>query len=293
MKSPNLFLAVIILGSILSCAPQITYYQVYKTATEGLQKGNEVLTYQNDTCEITYNLWSDGGNVGFRFYNKTDQNIYLHLDECFFVLNGNAYNYFKNRTYTVSSGTGAAVSAGASGTKSIGASGSVTGVNPYTFLQTNSITTGASLSVYSSSAIMASKGFAIAISEDKIICIPAKTAKIINEYLISNTVYRDCDLLRFPIKKETAVKTFTKSTSPFVFSNRIVFNVGQKEALKKIENEFYVTKISNLSEDKLLKWEKDERCGEKSVNSHYFFKNAPADEFYIEYERPSNAMWKY
>jgi hypothetical protein len=82
---------------LTACGGVDTYYQVYKTSN-GLQQKESVLTYEDENCIVTYNLWSDGGNVGFNFENKTDKDIYLDLDKCFFILNGEAYNYFRNRT---------------------------------------------------------------------------------------------------------------------------------------------------------------------------------------------------
>ncbi|MDD4460047.1 MAG: hypothetical protein PHQ24_09620 [Proteiniphilum sp.] len=41
-----------------------------------------------------------GGNMGFGFFNKTNENIYLNLDECFFVRNDIANDYFLEREFT-------------------------------------------------------------------------------------------------------------------------------------------------------------------------------------------------
>lgn len=293
MKPKNLLLTIIVAGLFASCASVSTFYQVYKTSNDGLKKDDNANTYEDEYCQVSYNLWSDGGNAGFRFYNKTDKNIYLNLDECFYVLNGNAHNYYRNRVRTYSAGTGASVSSGASGTKSVGASTSISGINYFSFLQTNSLEAGASQSAFSSSGIMASKGFSIAYLEDKVICIPSKTSKVITEYSINETPYRDCYLLRFPSRKQTAVQTFDKSNSPFVFSNRIAYKVGQNDSLRRIENAFYVNEISNICEDKMLIKKTEENCGEKALEKTYFFKEVNADDFYIRYTRPSSYKWSY
>ena len=209
------------------------------------------------------------------------------MDECYYILNGNAHNYYKNRIYTYSAGAGVGVSSGISVTNSTTAVSTVTGYTDYYSMQTNSIASNAIQSVYSTVSLMASKGYSVAYNEEKIVCIPPKTSKVIAEYSINETVYRDCDLLRFPSVDETAVKTFTKSNSPFVFSNQIVYKVGQNVIPKKIENEFYVREISNLSVDNALKLDYSEFCGEKSWEQTYFFKEVAADQFYLEYKRPS------
>jgi len=59
--------------------------------TEVTKTGNN-LVYEDDQCKVSYNLWSNGGDAGFVFQNKTDQNIYLDLGESFFIINGVAHN---------------------------------------------------------------------------------------------------------------------------------------------------------------------------------------------------------
>ena len=60
---------------------------------------NSNFTYSDNACKITYNLWSNGGDAGFRVENLTDQVIYINLANSFFIENGTAHDYFRNRTY--------------------------------------------------------------------------------------------------------------------------------------------------------------------------------------------------
>ncbi len=65
-------------------------------------KSNEnSLIYEDDNCIVSYNLWAERGDIGFRCYNKTNSNIYVNLEESFFILNGIAHDYFKNRVYSL------------------------------------------------------------------------------------------------------------------------------------------------------------------------------------------------
>ena len=293
MKPKILFISLIIAGLLTSCNQISHFYQVYKTSNEGLQKKGNLITYEDENCAISYNLWGDGGSFAFRFHNKTDKNIYLNKEECFFVRNGNAYNYYQSRVYAYSSSTGANVSAGSSGTKVIGASTSISGSNYYSFLQTNSLVAAAAVSSSLSTTTMASKGYSVSFREEKWICIPPETSKVIAEYSINETPYRDCDMLRFPSKKQNVSKTFNKSNSPYVFSNRITYRIGQDENEKIVENEFYVTEISNLPKDKMLFKKTDEYCGQKNSEKSYFFKDVEPDRFFIKYEKSSLSFWKY
>ncbi|MEI7660779.1 MAG: hypothetical protein WCK34_01205 [Bacteroidota bacterium] len=280
-------------GLLSSCATTKVFYQVYKTNYEGLTKKDHLVVFEDENCVVSYNLWGDGGNIGFRFYNKTDQNIFLNLDECFYISNGNAFNYYKNRVYTSSSATGVSQSSGISSSRSVDASVSVTALNYLSLLQTNSVTAGASQSVYSSNSTMSSKGRSVAINEEKIMCIPPQSSKIVAEYSINESPYRDCDLLRFPKNKQSIVKTFDKTNSPYIFSNLLVYKIGQNENQKKIKNEFYVTEISNLTKETMSTLNYERSCGEKSFEKQYFFKNLGPDAFYIEYVRPNTYKWEH
>lgn len=271
MKTQNLLLLGLITILFASCTSS-AYYQVYKTAYSDkiLLKDNELI-YEDVNCKVTYNLWSQRGDIGFRFYNKTDNYIYLNLEECFFIFNGFANNYYKNRVITNSSNSGSSVSYGAN------TSSSVTGYNYLDLIQTNSI------SLAESSGFISSKGHSVSSIEEKVICIPSKTSKIISEYSINNTLIRSCDLFKYPTKKQIKTISYRKNESPIVFSNRITYSVGLNTNPIQFENEFYVTEISNYPEKEIMEFKLEEYCGQKSYMYKNFFKNASPDRFYIKY----------
>jgi len=106
----NLFLIAVIAVFLTSCATT-SFYQVYKAVpTDKSIKTENYLIYEDDNCKISYNFWGEGGNIGFYIYNKTNENVYLNLEQSFFVLNGIAYDYFKNRVYTHSTSSGSSAS---------------------------------------------------------------------------------------------------------------------------------------------------------------------------------------
>ena len=63
----------LILFSILITSCSVTnYYQVYKADSEnGIIKNNNIV-FEDQNCKVSYNLWSEGGNVGFEIYNKSE-----------------------------------------------------------------------------------------------------------------------------------------------------------------------------------------------------------------------------
>lgn len=261
---------VLMVLTLSSC--KTTFYQVYRaTPTDRSMAHNDALVYEDENCEVIYNLWSYGGNMGFSFFNKTEENIYLNLDECFFVKNGVASDYYLDREFTQSSNEGSRSS------RSVGASKSIAGINFLGLFQTNSAESGVSESVMSSSASSVSH------KEKKIIIIPPGTLKFISEYNITESLYRDCNLLKYPKRKQIRNLQFMKDDSPYVFSNRITYRVGESAEPIQFENEFYVSEITNYPENEIVDSEYAEFCGEKSTEKYNFFKIQSPDRFYIMY----------
>jgi hypothetical protein len=231
------------------------------------------LVYDDENCKITYNLWEDGGNIGFVFLNKTDKNIYLNLDESFFVLNGVAYDYYQNRTFTKSSSVSTSASRNASASKS------VTGVNVDGYIQTNRI------AVTNTIGVSAAEGFSVSYLEERIICIPAKTSKSIAEYKINGSLFRNCELLRFPLPRQAKTIKLTKAESPMVFSNRLSYSFGRNDVLIKVQNEFYVSEITNYPEREMFTKQYDEFCGKRNLKPSLYFSHESADKFYLKYTK--------
>lgn len=267
-----LFLGLIVMFLLSSCASK-PYYQVYKATAKDSQLRNNNLIYEDENCRVSYNLWENGGDFGFVFYNKTNENIYLNLEESFFILNGIAHDYYKSRVVTSSENSSLAV------TKSFGVSNSLAGFNALGLLQTNNLQTT------SNTGGVTSSGFSVSYNEKKIICIPAKTSKIIEEYKITRVLYRDCDLFKYPTKSKINTKSFSEDSSPIVFSNRLAYSIGKEEELIRFENEFYVSEISNYPASEIIERKHDEYCGKKSAIITTYFKNSSPDKFYIKYQK--------
>jgi hypothetical protein len=281
MKTQRILFTALISILLTSCVSP-SYFQVYKVAPSDKSVVNDnLLVYENEHCKVLYNLWKEGGNIGFQFFNKTDKNIYLNLEESFFILNGFSYNYYRNRVFSNSTSSGATNYRGVNATKS------VTGLNNLDLIQTNIISGTNTL------GLMTSSGFSVSYNEEKIVCVPSQTSKIISEYTINESLFRDCDLFKYPTSNQIKTKTFTKEQSPFIFSNRIAYSIGQNENLLKLENEFYVTEISNYPEKEMVESKYDRYCEQESMYKTKYFKNVSADKFYIKYTYSSYDEWKH
>ncbi len=228
----NRSLYLILAFGLFSCYPKV-YYQVYDTEiSENLQNDMSGLTYEDENVKILYNLWADGGNIGFSLYNKSDQMVYLKLEECFFVFNGEAHDYFKNRTFTNIIGT-----------------------------QT------------------------IEYKEKKVLGIPPSSLKNIEEFIINNSRYVHCDLLKYPRRDNESHIHFSRQKSPFVFSNWITYYTESSEELRHIKNEFYVSDITNYYYSDIVEYQYVTLCGNKSSKRVKVFKNISPDKFYKSYKQ--------
>jgi len=264
------FVALVCVSLFTACSPT-SFYQLYKvesTSTDIIKVNS--LEYEDSNCVIRYNLWSNGGDVGFSFYNKTDKDIQVYLNKSHFILNGYAYDYFKNRTYTSSQ------------SRSVYRGGGVTrGASSATLTPDNRIETQ-QVSGTLGSSLSSSAGYAVSMAEDSVVCVPARTTKRFSEYSINSLPIRHCDLLRFPRnKRQIETKEFTISNSPIVFSNRITYRSNGNYRIAN--NEFYVSQMTNYPALDFVDSKFEEACGSKTSNRISYFKYQDVDHFYLKY----------
>ena len=285
-----------------SCSPVLDFYQVYKAEPENLQKQKDALLFEDVNCKVLYNLWAENGNIGFVFLNKTEKTIFINKEECFFILNGIANDYFQERTYTKSSGVGFSSNKGVSSSTSSGseASGTIhyakSETNLYNAAATGIITTetkgGSSTysenistleSEYLSQTTIVSKGFSVSYKEPTVIRIPPKSAKLISEFQIVSKRYKNCDLKSFPQNGMKSL-TFTKENSPMTFSNRICYSFETSFANPIfVENKFFISEISNVPYDEFFEKKYEYSCGKESEFKVLFRRYASPEKFYYVY----------
>ena len=250
-------ISITLLFLLASCAVK-EYYQVYKTSIDGTGalKDNRV-TFEDSNCVVTYNLWTNGGYVGFNIYNKSSNDLTIDLAKTFFVLNGYAYEYFQNRTFSKSSNYGTTVT---------------TYNNPY-YNNSNLVKFDGSTS----------SSFSTTFFEKSELTIPSKTHLNISEYSIVNSVYETCNWDKYPSQKKIKPLTFSKSNSPFVFYNLISYRLNAVNF--RLENKFYVSEIVNVPSDKMFIWVDTANCGEPVFPSIRLFQNQTPDKFYFKYTK--------
>jgi hypothetical protein len=275
-------LSTLLIAVFLTSCGTSKFYQIYQVDTiSRLSNTNNSLVYEDENCKVLYDFWGQGGNAGFHFYNKTDKNIYINMEESFFICNGYAYNYYKNRVFTHSQSSSS--NASASNTAMFSSSNSIANIFGFFVSATamgSATTKGKGFSSGSSTAYL----------EEKILCIPPKTTKIIAEYYITEALYRDCNLFKYPSKRQIKTSTFSESESPFLFSNRIAYTIGTSENLLRLENKFYVSNITNYPQGEVIGKKSETFCNEESYNPKEYFKDSSPDKFYIQYEKDKTSF---
>jgi hypothetical protein len=236
MKKINYFLCLIATSILFSSCSVSNYYQVFDTEIDSpnMTTNNRNIVYEDDNCIISYYLWTENGNSSFSFYNKTDKMIYLDLSETFFIKNGVANDYYQNRVYSNSSNTY---------------------VKNSDAVISSLLLNNVSVGVSSSSTATTTNSHSVSNIEKSVICIPSKTMKIISGFNLQESLYNTCSINLYPnkkaIKEGKNVNLFVdKSLSPLTFSNLISYSFDKDiKDVKRIENAFYVSKISCLLED--------------------------------------------
>ena len=294
MKHLNLVLRILFVLFTISLASckSVAFYQVYKAVPDNnvsVTSENQ-MEYEDKNCMISYNLWSDGGNMGFKVFNKTDKDLIVNLDKSFFIRNGEAYSYYQNRIFTHSSSHGLAKSKSASAAKSAQVSNSTAGLDFWGFLSSASSSVAGSISATSSTGHMTSSGQSVAYTEEVQVVIPPRTSKSFYEYNVVDGVYRNCDLLLFPKRKDIKTQLFSKNNSPYIFSNVIAYSLENQEEINIIENEFYISEVTNYPEKEIFEEVDITDCDIKNTFSSskskaYYFKRdkITPEGFYFKY----------
>jgi hypothetical protein len=291
---------ILLLSAIVSSCTSTQYFQLFKTTSSNLKESQGKLYYEDDHVKIYYNLWAENGNPGFIFYNNTDSVITLNKDMSFYIQNGLSYDYFQNRTYTVSSNstnlnsqTFTNSKSSSNGTTSSTTNGrSTSGINSsYNGMSVNSISNSSTAGTQRSTSntqsnsmnqgTSLSRGVSISVDEQNKIKIAPHSGKVIGEFSIVNSRFNNCDLIKFPQPKKVSSLKFTEQESPVQFSNIISYDLNGKSNI--IQNSFFVNEISNLSRSDFYSWQYDTICGKRSSYGKNVPKLTNPNWFFIEY----------
>lgn len=276
MRKKYFFSLVFALFAITTCLTSCNqlYFQVYEVKSNSLTQQDNSLVYENEDLKILYNLWGENGAVGFILQNKTDKDLFVDMDRTFFILNGKANDYFKNREYT---STSTVTTSDADGISQSYLSSA--GYWPTRYVLPTTISGISKLIKGRSSSVTA--------KEKPVICIPAKAYKVIDEYNVNPEYEMTCVSKKdFPLTSEK-VSNYDESNSPLKFRNRIAYSFDRNvNNVKQIENDFYVNGITNYSKDAAVGSAKENvNCYNSQKIKREYFKIGGPDKFYKKYTK--------
>ena len=288
-KNSYIIIASVLCILIASCSNTYQFCQVYETRSlnqdDHLREGNNELRYENSHCIIRYNFWSNGGTADFEFYNKTDEIIYIDLAKSFFVLNGEAFDIYRNREWSQGSIVGVASSMSYGHSASRSAALSVGLIEPS--LTSNGMVAAKATKIASKSANIASmnavtrsESSTVTIKEKQIIAVPPHSKKYIKTYSITNAPFLSCDLQRYP--SQHAKLNFTAEDSPYHFSDIITYTIGDNTQHITVNNEFYVSSVTNYAEPEIVVMKQREEPCENMKQPDYI---QPEYELFDKYIR--------
>lgn len=248
---------LVFLACFLSSCASTVYYQVYKTKTDKGSVDSAGVSFDDKNCRVIYNLWSEGGNMSCRVFNKRDADLVIDLRRSFFVMNGQARALYRHtaRAYTsnkVESSSSATVIEGVFSPRvAQNASSSVSGVTTtYT--------------------------------DDPEVRIPPNTSMEIEGSAVVSTRMTWCDVDEAPDEDEIKPLQYDKQTSPYTFYNLLTYAVAADTV--RSEHRFYVSSITNFPKSMLKREVRTTPCGKTLEPSREIFVNTPPDGFFVKYD---------
>lgn len=260
MKHKILLPAIILLLS--ACTSQ-TYYQLVEVDTKSMVENGEGISSENKDVKVSYDFWANGGNGSFTVQNNTDKDIFIDLKRSHLIINGFAYTYYQNRNFSTPK-----VSILSSSTDD-------------EIVKQRSI----KLPGVSDRKVPIQSADIVSFNEERIICLPPHSSKLVHGFDLQNEIYRDCALYRFPSSKQIVSSEFDYSTSPMTYKNRITYSFDESmTTVLNIENEFWAKKITNLPENNFVTYESIKFCSDSSSYKTIAFPNEKPSSYYFKYK---------
>ena len=260
--------SLIIMAALAGClavgCSKATYFQVYQTqpvkADQCVNKDGK-MSHENGNCVVSYNFFAEDGDAGFWFTNNSDSIVYVNLAESFFILNGNANDYFQGRGWTTTKSSTITISKQERKDKKKKSQESTEGT--------------------STSEMKASQ-----VTERSMLIVPPHSTKYVAEFRITTKEMELCGVKDTPKKGKPLGLSYTVDNSPIFFGNYITYTVGSKGKKQHIDDRFFVSEIINVNGGAMYEMvrEKD-ACGKESGEKVEKIRYATPDRFYITYKR--------
>lgn len=261
----NRFIMMAALVAVLAGCSKSTYYQVYQTQPvdeNSVVNNNGKLQHDAGKLVVSYNFFAENGDGGFWLTNNSDSIIYVNLAESFFIVDGQARDYYQDREWTTTKSSTITLSKREGKTrngkknKEKTEGSSTTSVNASTF------------------------------NERSMIMVPPHSTKYFTEFSICNTVLEMCGVKDTPKKSRPDGKTFTLENTPLTFGNFITYTVGSKGKAQHVSDNFFVSQVINVNGDAMFEMVRlKDACGKEKGDKVEQHKYATPDRFFVKYKK--------
>lgn len=274
------------IGIMLTLSSCSSWYQIVTLASRDIEmKDTGAFVAHTGMLSISYDFWSENGNVSFYVTNHSDSDIYLDLSRSYYIWNGKVFDYFLNRTYVTTGGVSSANRQSKSITSASGRTTQPTtysgAVAPETYASGKGSYMSATVNTDNMQHVTYSNS--IEYKEAKIVAIPARSFRSFGEYNVAiGGEYKQCGFVRNPRGKEVSMLNFEEDNSPVVVENRLMFVIDGVDV--PISNVFYVSELRNMNSTDVLKYVDLKYCSGRSkrgIMQRNIF--SAANRFYIKY----------
>lgn len=265
MKRLTILVVIAAMAVAVAACSKKTYYQVYQTkptAGSTVELADGKMVHEGTNCIVRYNFFAQDGDAGFWFTNLTDSVIYVDLAETFFVINGNANEYYQAREWTTTKSS--TISVSKQERKSKGKKKSYDNVEGSSQTSTKASTFG----------------------ERRIIAIPPHATKYFSEFQINSTDMEMCGVKDTPKRSKPEGNSFTEENTPFTFGNFITYTVGCKGKKVHVNDNFYVSEVINVNGEAMFESVRQkDACGREKGDRVQKMRYSTPDRFYVIYKR--------
>lgn len=281
MKIKQTLSLVLACLALISCSK--TVYQVYEVQSPDLMMKNNSLVFENEDCKISYNLWAKEGSMAFIFENKTGEDIFVDMSRSFFIKNGEAFDYYKNRSYETSVYEGI----------DLGLSAARTYISPEGYWP-DRYDVPPLLSVKNSAVAKTGFSTSVRVQEPEYVCVPANTYKVMGVYMIYPKLVITCDTEKDNPKKEVTLEVYNENNTPLRLMNRLAYSFEEGSSSPSfIDNHFWLSSVKNYSRKAAVE-NKKEKVGCTTMTQRVsFFKIGGPNQFYVPFSPASSLPDRY